>query len=285
MQTVNALLRGINVGGRDKQSRLTMIEAQKAAIRTILTADSVWAAYALADLQPEFAPFCAWYPAADGNGLAMIYTGLPIATLFAAGAVASVAASVGAIALPERIYITLREEHFAIAERYYDFSNDVRPMRRMWLPVEQEMGPPKQSVVRMTARMSKQLRDLYMHGGDFAPDAFDGYQIDNGVFFGVIDGAGKLAAAGGTHIVDWTAGIGAIGNMYTRSDQRQRGYASTIVRAIVHELRAGGVTNIVLNVDQRNDAAHRLYRQHGFVEHCPYVEGIGRRRRQPDSIA
>ena len=198
--------------------------------------------------------------------------------LFAAGSVESVAASVAEIELPERLYITLREEHFPAAERYYDFSADVRPMRRMRLPVEQMMAPPEQPALRLTTEMSEQLRDLYAHGGDFAPDAFDAYQIDNGVFFGVLDDTGKLAAAGGTHIVDWTAGIGAIGNMYTRPNQRQRGHASTIVRAIVHELRADGVTNIVLNVDQRNEGAHRLYLQHGFVEHCPYIEGIGIQR-------
>jgi ribosomal protein S18 acetylase RimI-like enzyme len=30
----------------------------------------------------------------------------------------------------------------------------------------------------------------------------------------------------------------------------------------------------VLNVDHRNTGARRLYEQHGFTVHCPYIEGI-----------
>ncbi len=246
-------------------------------LRAMLERDAVWAAYALADLQPDFAPYCAWYPADDERGLAMIYTGLSIPTLFTAGDPASVAASMTRIELPERIYITVREEHFPAVDRHYDFSADQRPMRRMMLPAREQIGSPQQAVVRLTTAMSDALCTLYGYGGDFAPDAFDPYQIENGVFFGIMDGD-ELVAAGGTHIVDWSAGIAAIGNMYTRPDARGRGHAGAIVQALAHTLRAGDVSTIVLNVDQRNAAAYRLYLQHGFLEHCPYVEGIGIKR-------
>ncbi|MCB0162454.1 MAG: GNAT family N-acetyltransferase, partial [Caldilineaceae bacterium] len=92
------------------------------------------------------------------------------------------------------------------------------------------------------------------------------------------DDDGALLAAGGTHIVNWELGVGAIGNMYTRPDSRGRGYAGVVLAAIVNTLRAGGVDNIVLNVDQRNEPARRIYEKYGFRIHCPYVEGIGVRR-------
>jgi ribosomal protein S18 acetylase RimI-like enzyme len=122
------------------------------------------------------------------------------------------------------------------------------------------------------------LQTLFAHGGEFTPNAFDPYQLDGGVFYGIFGGPGELLAVGGTHIVDWSSGVAAIGNMYTRSDQRGRGYASVILAAIIAELRDRQVANIVLNVEQRNQGAQRLYARHGFVVYCSFVEGIGVKR-------
>ena len=66
--------------------------------------------------------------------------------------------------------------------------------------------------------------------------------------------------------------------MYTRPDRRGQGLGGTILHSIVSELRAADVTNIVLNVDQRNPDARRLYERHGFRMHCSYVEGVGQRQ-------
>jgi len=249
-------------------------------IRSILDGDPIWAAYALADLQPDFAPYCRWYVAGDKRGLALIYTGLSIPTLYTFGPAESVAETIACIDLPERVYITVREEHYPQVERYYDFSADYRPMWRMAMSsdVMVEMADDRR-LVRLAVDDSERLRDLYRHGGAFTPDAFDPYQVENGVFFGVVgndgNGDGELVAAGGTHIVDWAFGVAAIGNMYTRPDQRRRGHAVQIVRAIVATLQGANVQNIVLNVDQRNQSACSLYERFGFIMYCPYVEGIG----------
>jgi len=129
-------------------------------------------------------------------------------------------------------------------------------------------------VRRLTTADVAQVRALFAHGGPFTPDAFAEHQIESGVFFSVEDGAGGLAAVGGTHVVDYVSGVAAIGNMYTRPDCRRRGHAGAILAAIVNEVRANGATTIVLNVDQRNGGARRLYEQHGFTVHCPYIEGV-----------
>jgi RimJ/RimL family protein N-acetyltransferase len=259
-------------------SQLTSAAAPGATIRALLEQDPVWGAYALADLQPHMAPYCTWYLAEDAQGLALIYSGLSIPTLFTFGRVESVAAAIRQIDLPPRVYMTVREEHFSEVDRFYDFADDYRPMRRMRLPATVNLMQSDRQTARLTAASSEDLRRLYAHGGAFAPDAFDPGQIDDGVFFGLWDDQDGLTAAGGTHIVDWTAGIAAIGNMYTRPDQRGKGHAAAILSAIVQALRTGGVHTIVLNVDQRNTPAQRLYERYGFMQHCPYVEGIGTRR-------
>ncbi len=257
-----------------------MTQSDSAAIRALLDSDPIWAAYALADLQPAFAPYCDWHVAADGRGLTLVFTGLSIPTLYAFGPAASVAQALSAIELPTRIYATVREEHWPEVRRLFDFSADSRPMWRMALPADVDVAPPNgPRLVRLTVEDSRRLQELYRHGGTFTPDAFDAYQVENGVFYGVVAEDGRLAAAGGTHIVDWTHGVAAIGNMYTRPDQRRRGHARLIVQAIVAALRARDVDNIVLNVDQRNAGARQLYESFGFEIYCPYWEGIGVKRK------
>ena len=119
------------------------------------------------------------------------------------------------------------------------------------------------------------LKALYAHGGEFAPTFFDPYQLQDGVYFGISNGAGELVAAGGTHIVDRQEKIAAIGNMYTRADQRGNGYASTIFQAVAATLLADSFADIFLNVDIDNHNAHRIYLRYGFVDYCRYLEGTG----------
>lgn len=262
------------------------MQPELTTVQQLLETDPIWAAYALADLQPDFAPVCAWYTGdverhANGNradhAVALVFTGLEIPTLFLSGSAAAAANAVTQIpALPEQVYVTVRKEHVPVVDRYWDFSRDTRPMWRLALPAAVALPPcDVPGLVRLTAADSGRLRALYHHGGPFTPDAFSPYQVDNGVFWGIEGEGDALSAAGGTHIVNWDLGVGAIGNMYTRPDSRGRGYAGAILAAIVNTLRAGGVNNIVLNVDQRNETARRIYEQYGFQIHCPYVEGIG----------
>lgn len=256
-----------------------MTSLDQTAIRALLNEEPTWAAYALADLQPAFAPYCDWHVADDGRGLALIFTGLSIPTLYAFGPAASVAQVLAGIEWPERIYATVREEHWPEVGRLFGFSVDSRPMWRMFMPAGVAVDPPEDPrLVRLTVEDSPRLEELYRHGGSFTPDAFNAYQVENGVFYGVMDEDGRLAAVGGTHVVDWTHGVAAIGNMYTRPDQRRRGHAHLVIQAIVAALQAGGVDNIVLNVDQRNAGARKLYEKFGFEIYCPYMEGIGVRR-------
>jgi ribosomal protein S18 acetylase RimI-like enzyme len=82
---------------------------------------------------------------------------------------------------------------------------------------------------------------------------------------------------GGTHIINRKEGVAALGNVYTRSDSRSKGYARAITTEIVSQLRAAGLPLLVLNVNSENKIARKLYDSLGFVEHCSFVEGIVKR--------
>jgi GNAT superfamily N-acetyltransferase len=260
-------------------------------VERILAVDPIWAAYAIADLQPEMAGECRWLveTGAAGEAVALIYTGLTPPVLFTMGdAVALGAALEGATqkqSLPPTIYASICEEHLPVVARYYDLSGDMRSMWRMMLADAQAaLGQANGGAaipVRLDGTQTPDVLRLLAHGGQFSPDAFAPAQIDQGVFFGIYDAADEskpaLVAVGGTHIVYRAAGIAAIGNMYTRLDRRRRGYSATILQAIVKELLAQSITTVVLNVDQRNGGAQALYLKHGFAVHIPYIEGKGHR--------
>lgn len=248
-------------------------------LRRILYDDPIWAAYAIADLQPSMIDLCTWLPAPAGNGqhgLVMLFHGMTPTVLFAMGPTDAVAHALSQADLPDSAAVSIRSEHEPVIAHWYDLGADRRPMYRMVLRRAEQLDVPEvDGLVRLHTDDAPRLERLYAGGGDFAPDAFDSAQIANGVFYGIEAATGELLAAGGTHIVDWDAGIGAIGNFYTRVDARRHGHASALLAAIVSDLNAGHVDTIVLNVDQRNMEANRLYERHGFIIHCPYVEGVG----------
>jgi GNAT superfamily N-acetyltransferase len=106
------------------------------------------------------------------------------------------------------------------------------------------------------------------------PDAFHERQLASGAFFGIRD-EGTLVSVAGTHIVSTTAGVAAIGNVFTRPDRRGRGFGTHVTSTVVAALVGRGLRTIVLNVAQHNLPAVRCYRRLGFREHSPYTEGFG----------
>jgi GNAT superfamily N-acetyltransferase len=252
----------------------------EALVRRILMADPIWAAYAIADLQPAAAPYCHWLAAqtTEGDGLALLYTGLEPPVLLTAGAPAAVAVALFTAELPAEVYVSIREEHVPQIAKFYPDRSDHRPMWRMRLAAPEMLARAGSTApVRLRRRDTPRILQLFDHGGPFCPDAFAPEQLDEGVFYGVEAADGALAAVGGTHIVDWTAGVAAIGNMYTRPDARRRGHAQAVLASIVQEVQSRGAQTVVLNVDQRNTGAQQMYLRHGFAVHTPYVEGVWRR--------
>lgn len=256
-----------------------MLDDNVDAIRALLNQDPIWSAYALADLQPAFAPACRWLMAQNGAGpaLVLLYAGLTPTVLFSTGCAAAVQASLAQTDLPDEVYITIPEAHLPVVAQVYDLGETLLPMWRMVYTGSSPAQPNAAAVERLNSHDAAAIEALYAHGGPFTPAAFDPSQLPDGVFYGVRRGR-DLVAVGGTRIVDWQAGIAAIGNMYTRPDLRGQGLAGAVLHAIVAELQGRGVATLVLNVAQQNEGARRLYARHGFRVHCPYLEGVGARR-------
>lgn len=265
-----------------------------AVIRQLLNQDPIWAAYALADLQPAFAPHCRWYTGDDA--VLLLFHALTPPILLTVGAPTAIAALLmeadqTAAGLPKQVFISALPEHLPLLQRYYDFTQPdgntalQQMMRMAFRHAEALTAVSTTAAARLQPVDAPRIEQLLQHGGPFTPDAFDAYQLDEGVFFGLNDETGKLLAVGGTHIVDWHEGVGAIGNMYTHPAQRGKGYARLILGAIVKTLQQGGIHNIVLNVNRKNSTAMRIYEQYGFVGHCPFVEGIGVKRQRQGTVA
>lgn len=244
------------------------------SIREILLTDPVWSAYALADLREDLLPLCRWTVA--GEGLALIFTGLEPPILLTVGLPEDVAGALAQAELPEQVYLSVQKTHLPAIGAYYA-GDDYRVMVRMALGQDVALPPVSYPVRRLRSEDIPAIEALIAQGGPFAPDGFAPYQVADGFFFGAADATGGLAAVGGTHILNYAEGVAAIGNVYTRSDCRGKGYARSITTEIVSQLRAAGLPLVVLNVNSENTIARKLYDSLGFVEHCSFVEGIVKR--------
>ncbi len=277
------------------------------AVTDILAQDPVWAAYAIADLRPDLAPFCRWTIAPDASGLALLFTGLEPPILLTAGSSEGVAAALNDAALPEEIFLSVRESHIPAVQQHYAHV-ERHVMLRMALAPGQQVPEPTVPTVPLSTADELRLQSLYQHGGEFAPDAFTSSQLRDGFFFGIEDRRGHLAAAGGTHIayrrkstsslsphetrchnadsVDCilSQGVAAIGNIYTRPDRRGRGLGTAVTARITHALQADGYNFIVLNVSMQNLVAQSIYEKLGFVRHCHFIEGRASRSRLVEPV-
>jgi len=215
--------------------------------------------------------------------LALLYRGLQPPILLTLGEAAGVEQLLAQPAWPAQVYMNALEPHLPAFLARYDFSGDrVRPMLRMTVSSE-SFRPAVDSAAplrRLGPADAPAIAALIAQGGPFAPDAFTPGQVDEGVFFGM-EAAGEaggetppLQAVAGTHLVAPTWGVAAVGNVYVHPAQRGRGYGLLVSSAVTATLLARGLL-VVLNVDQANQPAQRLYRRLGFWVHGPFVEGIG----------
>jgi GNAT superfamily N-acetyltransferase len=247
----------------------------KAQILAYLETDRLYAAYAIGDLEPGMYEQCAWAGAERAGrleALALYYRGLEPPPLFLMGAVDGLHAILAEALCPEQAYLTCLEEHLSMAREFYDWPRPT-PMWRMALKCGSFQPVPSvgggDAVRRLGPADTVRLVDLYALGGGAA---FSPAQVGQGVFFGVWM-EDRLVAAAGTHLVSATYGVGAVGNVFTDPDHRGRGYASIATGAVVGELLARGIRDVILNVGQDNAAAIHIYEKLGFERYCPFLEG------------
>jgi ribosomal protein S18 acetylase RimI-like enzyme len=254
----------------------------RAALRALLETDRTWSVYALGDLAPQRFGHCTWLLAPAGvRALALLYRAFGTPVLFTLGEPAAVAPLLNRLADEPRLYLHVRVEIVPLVRARYEVRGE-KPMWRMVLGTANLGPPPPAGVARLGPADVPDLRRLYADGdaAGEAPDFFFPDMLEDGVFFGLREGA-DLVAVAGTHLVEPAEGVAAVGNVYTRRDRRGRGLATLLTGAVAQELLARGLRTIALNVAQDNAAAIRVYERLGFVCHCPFVEGLAVRPAPP----
>lgn len=245
-----------------------------------LTTDPAWCVYALGDLAPGLAEHCEWHTESSGPpAVLLLFRAFATPVLFAHGEPAAVAPLLDAVITEPALYLSIRPAILPLVRERWQVAVQT-PMWRMTL-ARADFAPaaplPGREAVRLGPEHQARLEVLFADGtatGE-APDFFAANMVEQGVFYGVFEGA-DLVAAAGTHLVAAAQGVAAIGNVYTRRDRRGRGLAGVVTSAVAAELLAHqpplGV--IALNVNQANHAAQRVYQRLGFRHYCDFYEGI-----------
>jgi len=253
--------------------------ADPEAIRQILETDRPWAAYALADLAPEYSAHARWHVAAHGlPALLLVYRAFRPPVLFAHGPVADLAPLLGEIADQPEFYLSVRPEIAALLRSAgYSISREKR-MWRMLLDARR-FAPPPHNAARLAPADLDELARLYADGdaAGETPPFFDAGMLRHGVYFG-IRMHGALVAAAGTHALAAGESTAAIGNVYTKRERRGQGFGMQVTAAVTAELLRLHLRTVALNVEESNSAAIRVYERLGFKRYCEYREGIARAR-------
>ncbi|MFZ1945927.1 MAG: GNAT family N-acetyltransferase [bacterium] len=243
---------------------------EKVAIAAFLETDRFYAGYALGDLEPGLYEQCDWFGDGGGgalNAIALVFRGFAPPVLFLMGDSDGLGRILPRAGLPKEVYLNCREQHLQAAGSLYAWDR-LAAMWRMALDA-QNFKPAGSGCVRLEQAQSRDLAALYALGGG---PAFKPAQMERGIFYGAF-ADGRLVAAAGTHVVSYAHGIAAVGNVFTASDYRKRGLGAASTSAVVADLVSRGIRDVILNVEQSNEAALRLYERLGFRRHCPFLEG------------
>jgi ribosomal protein S18 acetylase RimI-like enzyme len=236
-------------------------------IRDLLDQDHTWSAYALADLDPSFRHLSQWL--IEGDSVILIYRGLVPSVIFALGQPSQLQTLFKEVPPDYYIYTLLGYARALIKDRMR-IENESH-MWRMVLKQHEFPGTTHEGVVELGLDDLERIEALISDHPD-RPDSFMTSQLETGIFFGYLDGP-ELVSFAGTHIVSQWAGVGAIGNVFTRPDRRGQGLATRVTSAVVAELLSQGIETIVLNVAMDNHPALTCYRKLGFIPYCGYYEG------------
>jgi ribosomal protein S18 acetylase RimI-like enzyme len=247
------------------------------AIRAILETQRPWAAYALADLEPEAFAHSTWCTPEDGaSALALVYQAFSIPVLLTVGAAAALRRVLdevdAALAGSPEVYGVVRPDVLPLLAQRLHLPQP-RLMYRMLLDSQRFEPVPTPDVVPLGPADLETLQKLYADGlpvGE-APEFFLPSMLREGIYVGVWDGSQLLAVAG-THVLAAAEGVAAIGNVYTRRDRRGQGLGARVTSAVTTLLLERRIRTIVLNVRQSNAVAVRLYQRLGFQPYCDYYE-------------
>jgi hypothetical protein len=254
-------------------------EPDDAVLRKALSAQRLWSAYAINDLQPPFRERSTFHYATEGKQWAIVldYRTTTFSGLLPFGDPAGVAALLEAQidALPRNCIIPTDSAVMQeVLGRWYTLGKQ-EPMYRMAASRANfnhyesgvtcdELGPA--SIGEISAFYT--LNNV----PTFSPD-----QVHNGVYAGVRR-HGVLVAVGGTHFVDAADKLAAVGNVYTDAMLRGNGYVRTIISWLTQAVLERGCDDVVLSVHQNDFGAQQMYEPLGFKHVTSFWETAARKR-------
>jgi len=248
------------------------LETDLARVERILSADRAWSGYALADLDPGLREHCRWHAFPDrDDALLLVFSPFQPAVLFALGDAEALRSLIPEI--PSGAYSLSVRPDFAQLLSESGFETRWRKrMLRMALPVDDFAPSPSASVEPLTPNDLAAVQALFADGeaSGEKPDFFFADMLRTGVYCGVREGD-QLAAVAGTHLCSQARRAAGVGNVYVRRDRRGQGLGRAVASAVVQELRRREIETIVLNVEQANQPARRVYQRLGFRLHCEFV--------------
>lgn len=243
-------------------------------ILRILETDRVFGAYAIGDLEPSLFEQCQWVMAErEGSlALALLFGGFDPPALVLFGDAQGLALILGAAMRPTRVYAVFGESHRASLEAHYGLAESKQMLRMVWSGAA-PLPQPSPLAFRLGGARLAELQSLYSL---YAEAHFAPYQLMQGIFYGV-ERDGRLVSVAGTHLVSYTYGVAAIGNVFTHPDYRGCGYARACTAEVLREL-TGRAETVVLNVGADNSPALHLYERLGFAPHCGFYEAMAWRK-------
>ncbi len=252
-------------------------------IRPLLEAERAYAAYALAQLEPDlFAQSEWWLAAGDGSEALLMHSrGGPGNALVAFGDPHALPALLSLHPGPSQAFATFREDHLEAMNRFFLLGRD-QPMLRMMVTAEtfaaaEAREAETEGIVEIRRLSDSDIPEIdRLYGSEGNRFYYQPRHIDEAAYFGVFNDQ-QLVAVAGTHAISPAHGIAVVGNVFTHPLHRNQRFAMRATGAVTETLLQT-CPQVVLTVDPLNPAAVHAYFRLGYREECRLIEcGVTRR--------
>ena len=166
----------------------------KAIIRSALSVDRIWGAYALGDLDDALFADATWFMCSKtSTALALLYTGFSTPIIYMQGKPPEIQSLLSEVDSLQPLHFTVKEEALAVMAQAGHITKQ-QTMLRMVLNSAAN-AQTNTAATRLGARDIPAIKRLYQDGASSgeAPDFVSNAMIENGIYFGVVDGVNLLA--------------------------------------------------------------------------------------------
>ncbi len=246
-------------------------------ISDFLSLDRVWASEALLSMSDEYWNLASWYAYKDGSntGLGLMFKGLSPTPVFLIGEPHCIAHIVRQVIKFDKIFVESPLNCVGVLKEYFNFHSALIMNKMQLEHFRHSSYTIHPAVRRLTPQDFTMARELYLRNTEYGN--FDMDQFNNGIYFGVQEGADLVAMAGTTVLCsDYRSAT--IGNVITDVNYRNRGYATSELILLCKEILEEAYDCVCIKANRGNIPSVSLYRRLGFVKKCEYFEGIGIRK-------